>query len=507
MSFLRFKKINCISAIDERSAGFIALGIAKFSRRPVAVICTSGSALVNIYPAVCEAYYSGVPLLVISADRPPEMIDRWDGQTIRQNGVFGSHILENASLEPSDVQFEQIRTLSSALFSKMKRQKGPVHLNIPLSEPLYSEAETSFSYDWNTPIEDERTDELEYQFPDLPKNQKVLLLLGADADLMFFYSEEVPVIADIISNSRQCSSLKSWENILLRENDEALSELVPDILITCGKMVLNKKLKELFRKNKPQYHVHIGTQGFVADTFFINPIHIPARPDSCLNDFISQLEPDKEYYKIWTGLNLKAESTELMKNNSVWSELNVFKKILPYTEEGPVLHLANSMSVRYAAWLSALIPDYVQIFSNRGVSGIDGCTSTAVGIAYANPEKKHLLITGDLALLYDANPFLGNIKPSNLKIVVMNNGGGGIFSMIPGPAKMPEHGEFMFTPHRRNLKYWADLNELNYYKAENFEQLQLGIELLLNDSCTSILDVQTDPQINLEVFKSYKSYK
>src|SRR5690606_5768014 len=104
-------------------------------------------------------------------DRPPEMIERWDGQTIRQNGVFGSHILENASLEPSDVQFEQIRTLSSALFSKMKRQKGPVHLNIPLSEPLYSDAETSFSYDWNTPIEDERTDELEYQFPDLPKNQ------------------------------------------------------------------------------------------------------------------------------------------------------------------------------------------------------------------------------------------------------------------------------------------------------------------------------------------------
>lgn len=519
MAFVRFKKIECISIADERSAAFVALGMAKQLKEPVAVVCTSGSAALNFYPAIAEAFYMQIPLIAITADRPADMLDRWDGQTIHQKNVFVPHVL--ASFEtPATIDVDQIDSISKITENLYNASsgvlKGPVHLNVPLMEPLYSAAEQTFTYpnisisslpidsgdDWEIAIDCANF------FKDYPK---VLVLHGASGienhnnELKALSENKFVVsLSDVISNKHSYQTIKNWEGVLLNVSPAVLNELVPDLLITTGKMVLNKTIKTLFRKHPPKRHWHIDESSYCADTFFTSPEVLSLSPINFFKQFNAFLPKEESDYQK-TFINLSAVQIQLTENtiHHNYNEFLSVQKVLDTLPQSTVLHLSNSMSIRYVAYLGKHLNDTWEIHSNRGVSGIDGCTSTAVGAAMCD-SKTHVLITGDIAFFYDINALWQSKLPENFKIVVLNNFGGGIFKNIDGPAELPELNPFIATPHQMDAKLLAEHFKLSYYKVVSLLDFKPAIEAWLASEAASILEIQTDSNINSEIFKKFK---
>ncbi|MFM6984342.1 MAG: 2-succinyl-5-enolpyruvyl-6-hydroxy-3-cyclohexene-1-carboxylic-acid synthase [Chitinophagaceae bacterium] len=514
MAFARFGKITCHSAVDERAAGFIALGIAKQTQNPVAVVCTSGSALANIYPAVLEAFYMQVPLLVISADRPAEMIDRWDGQTIHQFNIFGQHVKGSFTTPDStveDVSDDFISAANDTFRAATGKLKGPAHLNMPLAEPLYEAVNETFIYpELSHPISSGKTSS---QIPEalisaLNTSSKVMMLFGADysdADCQTIKEHKhMVVLADLISNRRHLQSVSNWEAILLQS--ENTDVLMPEVLITFGKMVLNKTMKQLLRLQNIQ-HWHIDESAYCADTYFSSPKLVEMKQADFLNWLNQQsFSVNSSFLQIWKSASDKQFSSF---QYTEWSfgELTAINELLKQISDKAVLHVSNSMSVRNAAYMASSLSPEVKVHCNRGVSGIDGCTSAAIGMAMSDPEHRHILISGDIAFLYDINAFLIQKLPANLTIVVMNNGGGGIFKILDGPAGMPELNPYVFTPQKYNLSDLAKTYGLNYYKAINTEEVKSSISVAFSNASCSLIEIETDADKNSKQFKQYKSNK
>lgn len=514
MAFVRHGGITCHSVTDERSAGFIAMGMAKSLRSPVAVVCTSGSALANIYPAVLEAFYMQIPLLVISADRPADLIDKWDGQTIHQVNFFNQHVRasfnipENLDDDLSDDVFSMVSDLWIASNAHLK---GPVHLNVPLREPLYGAVKDEFEYpefDISFSLKPVKPD-YPYNFKDvLNESKKILVLLGASESKETSILEKltknknIVVLTDIISNNREYCTVKNWESLLLSLSDEMSADMMPDTLITSGKMILNKQIKQKLRKYKPMHHWHFDVSGYCADTFMTNPEVIR----TSLSDFLNGIEiheVDSNYSADWNKVSRMRKEAELNMDSEEFDEMMAIKFIIEQIQGNCVLHLSNSMTVRNVAFLAEYLNTDVEVHCNRGVSGIDGCTSTATGMAMVD-DRRHILITGDVAFLYDFNAFLTQSHPRNLKIVVMNNDGGGIFNNIDGPSEMKELNPFLLTPHSKSCELLAEHIGHNYFSARNSTQLKEGLETFIKSESNSILEVFTDTAINSKKFKQYK---
>ena len=519
MAFARSGNITCYSVPDERAAGFIALGMCKQLQEPVAVICTSGTAVLNLYPAIAEAFYMQVPLLVITADRPAEMIGRWDGQTIRQFEVFRPHVLGSfqtteelqrdatAEIIPSVVDFYD--TANSAV-------KGPAHLNVPLTEPLYEAVHLEFEYP-PVPLEmleknvkpQEEPDTGLWKFPDAAK---VMILLGADYTpdhddnlASISDSRSAVVLADIISNAHRYQNIPNWEAILLNAGEDQKKALVPDLLITSGKMVLNKTIKQLFRTNPPRHHWHIARDGFCADTFFTGPAILNVSPGIFFKQFQQHLlQNNTAYFDRFRELSVRQSEQAAGILEQGFNEFRAVRRMLRAFPEKAVIHLANSMPVRYAAYLADEIRPGWKMFSNRGVSGIDGCTSTAVGMAMLNQEL-NILLTGDIAFFYDINALWQRQLPANLRIVILNNFGGGIFRNIDGPSGMPELDPYMTTSHTLSAAHLASHFRTRYFSAASEAELEECLEPFLNGPGIAILEVKTDQEINSHIFKQYKS--
>lgn len=519
MAFARFKKIQCISVPDERTAGFIALGITKQLQQPAAVICTSGTAVLNLYPAIAEAYYMQIPLIAITADRPKEMIDRWDGQTIRQFAVFKPHI-KLSTQTPDDLQTDVVDTIQatcSTLYSAaLEGVQGPVHLNVPLAEPLYAAAQSEFVYpsDFKSLESTEALSQFKLPEFNFTNTTKVMVLMGAELPENTISSlntisqqQSAVVIGDIISNKQQYQNVTSWEGVLLNTAPENLPELVPDLLITTGKMVLNKTVKQLFRKHAPKTHWHITANGFSADSFFTNPQVIQAKN----SEFFGQLAPllptgtSAYFEKFRDGeIHHNKMADAVIRQN--FNEFAVVQEVLQQLPEGIVLHLANSMSIRYAAYLSRFVKPDWELHSNRGVSGIDGCTSTAIGAAIAD-SRQHVLITGDIAFFYDINALWQTVLPKNFKILLLNNNSGGIFQNIDGPAGLAELNPFLSTPHNLNAALMAKHFNLHYTSVTESSTLQNTIPDWLNSNQTGLLEIITDPAVNAAIFKQFKQQR
>jgi 2-succinyl-5-enolpyruvyl-6-hydroxy-3-cyclohexene-1-carboxylate synthase len=514
MAFHRHSSFKMLSVTDERAAGFVALGLAKSSRLPVAVICTSGSALANIYPAVLEAYYMQIPLVVISADRPKHMIDRWDGQTIHQNGIFGTHVKSNCLLPDShteDLSIEISQLCQEAYFSAIQGTQGPVHINVPMDEPLYEAVNSEMSYPHLVQLsfpQSQIYSELP-NFEELKKYNKVLILLGADADIDVELQDNIQnkqwvVLSDIISNSRVHSPFKNWEACLLNANEKIFNELKPDLLITFGKMVLNKPLKQLFRSHPPKVHIHVDENGYCADPFFTQARVWKFHPNLAMKQILNEILTNIDYFNSWQKFTDKKHNLKQVFESFEYSEIKFLHIALNKMEENVVLHLANSMSVRYVAYLAETLNPKTQVYSNRGVSGIDGCTSTAIGMAFHN-NKENVLITGDLAFLYDINSFFQQSLPKNLKIIVLNNAGGGIFKMIKGPSDMREFDPFLLTPQHYDLSKAAELYGLDYFEIKEESEIENQLNGFFNNTNICILNVKTDLETNTKVFKQFKN--
>ncbi len=525
LAFVRHPGINTRTISDERSAAFIALGMAQQTKQTVSLVCTSGSAAYNYAPAVAEAYFQQIPLLVLTADRPPEWIDQLDGQTIRQENIYGKHVKRSYTLPVDyshmDAQWQVTRIINEAINISQEFPPGPVHVNIPFREPFYPDKGEHVSDDENVKVI--ALEKANYSLEETTKeklkstldaNQKILIVVGQqdfDASLLnavndFSTKHDIPIIADIISNFQQSENAIIHQDAFLAHVDNSLA---PDLLITFGKSVISKQLKLYLRKSKAKQHWHIQEAGDVADTFQSLTRIIRTTPEVFFTEMQNvdiKISERSYYLGQWKDVDGKARSiASQLFDNQEFSEFESVKLALKNLPEKSNLHLANSMSVRYANYIG-IKGKAINIYCNRGTSGIDGCTSTALGFALETDEIT-TLITGDMAFFYDRNAFWNNYIPSNLRIIILNNHGGGIFGLIDGPSQQPELAEYFETEQRLTAENLAkNHDEIEYFKCKSRASFQNHLKTFFKvEDKAKILEIVTDKLINKRIFTLFNT--
>jgi len=490
---------NCYSIADERSAAFFALGIAQQTRKPTAVVCTSGSALLNYYPAFSEAFYSQIPLIVVSADRPQNKIDIGDGQTIRQQNVFSNHSLYNANLLEAASE-ENDRKINEAINTAIAK-KGPVHINAPFEEPLY---ETVSELSVNSAIiasaKVNRTidiNDLQKSVPLWDKATRKLILIGVnepnsiaeDVIKAFANDESVVVMTENTANVSHESFISNIDTIITPFTNEDFEKFRPEILVTFGGMVVSKRIKAYFRKYKPDHHWHVDTLR-AYDTFGCLSEHFEVEPNTFFEAFLpltSKVESD--YFSQLNAIKeLRKEKHDIYLTNIPFTDFKVFEKVISGIPKNSQLQISNSSAIRYAQLIP--IDPSIEVYCNRGTSGIDGSTSTAIGAAVAN-AKPTVFITGDIGFLYDSNALWNNYIPKNFKIILINNGGGGIFRILPGHSETPVFNTYFETSHNLTAEHLSKMFGLDYLTANDEPSLSKGLELLY---------AKNDKPVILEVF-------
>lgn len=533
VALVRHPEIITKSISDERSAAFIALGMAQNLKSPVAICCTSGSAAYNYAPAIAEAYFQEIPLIILTADRPKEWIHQHDGQTIYQTDIFGKHVKKSFEIGVDYAHDDSIwhieRTINEAVNLSKTLPQGPVHINIPLREPFYPSENEEIFFNPNPRnieiIESKNTLSKESWHEILNKFQQYdrILIAGGQkeqdeelASVLKKIQDEFNVvcIGDVISNMGFESIAK--HDIFLQPE---IQNLKPELLITFGKSFISKGLKTFLRNNKAIEHWHLQLGEHLIDTFQSLTKIILVEPV----DFFTKIYEDLDFEKFRTG---EEERDESFKNEWInqerkatiylerffqnfihtesFNEFFVIKKLMDAIPENTQLHLANSMSVRYANYIGVDFKKNIEVFANRGTSGIDGCVSTAVGQALTT-DKLVFLLVGDVAFFYDRNGLWNRYLPNNLRILVLNNHGGGIFRIIDGPNKQPELNDYFETVQTMNAKNTADDAGLDYFFVSNNENLDNDMNEFLSENGTSkILEVETDSIQNAQIFRNFK---
>ncbi len=510
IGFTSHPDIKTYSITDERCAAFFALGMAQQKRKPVAVVCTSGTAVLNYYPAVAEAFYSDIPLVVISADRPKHLIDIGDGQTIRQEHVLDKHCLFSTNLDAAKDQLKENSTkLKKALETTVIGQ-GPVHINVPFDEPLYERVDRLY-FDilpYNIP---------EVSTPDLinellqkwNQSKQKMILVGThdpDPELQKVISSiaqdpSVIVLTETTSNLHGTNFINSIDKLIMPISDKEFEGLKPDLLLTFGGMIISKKIKKLLRTYPPGVHWHVD-QKKAMDTYFALSEHLQIAP---INFFI-QLDKgakrtNSSYQKQWLELKeLRAKAHTDFMSQCSYSDLTVFETILSSLPDEIQLQLGNSSVVRYAQ-LFDLNPR-LQVYCNRGTSGIDGSTSTAIGAAFVHSEQT-VFITGDLSFFYDSNALWNAYIPKNFRILLINNAGGGIFRFIEGP-QSTDSLEYFETPHSLRAEKLCELYHISYSRANTHKELtEILAEFYTEGDQPKLLEVVTPREENDQVLKAY----
>ncbi|MEX0288812.1 MAG: 2-succinyl-5-enolpyruvyl-6-hydroxy-3-cyclohexene-1-carboxylic-acid synthase [Flavobacteriaceae bacterium] len=524
---------RCYSIVDERCAAFFALGISQQSARPAALVCTSGSALLNYYPAIAEAFYSDIPLIVISADRPPYKIDIGDGQTIRQENVFAKHIAYSANLvldptafkspisskpsEPQEVQEHNDRELNTA-FNKAIVGRGPVHINVPFEEPLY-ETISSMTVSPNIRKETVSGTSIVEDYTDFlttwNNSTRKMVLVGtnppnsiADAFLEVLGTDNsVLVLTETTSNLYHPNFFPSIDSIVaplekLEDRDKHFRDLRPQIVLTIGGMIVSKKIKAFLREYSPDHHWHVGPKK-AYDTFFCLSQHFKIEANEFFKTFLKgTAKVESNYYDHWneTRKRYRVKRENYLKEIP-FSDMFAFSSILRSIPKGYQVQLANSSTVRYAQ-LFDMDPS-LEVFSNRGTSGIDGSTSTAIG-ASMYCKSPTLLLTGDLSFLYDSNALWNDHIRADFRIIVINNGGGGIFRILPGKEATENFEKFFETVQNIELKKLCSLFDLDYALAQNEKDLSdLLSEFYKKSERPKLLEIRTPRFRNDKILLTY----
>ena len=495
------------------------MGMTLQDHKPVAVICTSGSAAMNFYPAVAEAFYQKLPLIAITADRPLELIDQGVGQTVRQQGVYGEHVVAEANLlrEPGDEltrSFNQ-RKINEVMIASVN---GPVHINVPFDEPLYNEIT-----DPADKIQVIRHVPSEPSIPEISpfaeiwnRSKRILVLAGHMRPnrrlvlAMDTLNKKSPflVFTETVSNLPLPNAISTIDRVVNTIDDDEKGILQPDLVISMGGEIVSKMIKQFLVGYPAAQHWHLSDTGEVRDTF--RQLSGVIRSDAAA--FFEALTDtaesgDAHYRNHWLG---KAAAKRVAHEKYMLqvpdSDLAVFDAIFRNLPDDCVLHSANSASIRYAQLFEH--PHSLMHYTNRGTSGIDGCTSTAVGHAL-NTESSVVLLTGDIAFLYDSNGFWNDRLPVNLRIVVINNGGGNIFRIIKGPNGQEEFERFQETTHNLNLKAVADIYSIDYQVCNGLTELVGKLPEFFDTShsqAPAILEVRTPRLENPRVLQKYFEY-
>ena len=523
ISFAGDPAFECMTIPDERVAGFFAMGMAQQLLRPVVICCTSGSAVVNYAPAVVEAYYQKIPLLVITADRPEEKIDQGAGQTMRQHNVYANYIKASYQLQQEAVNIADLQAndqlISDAIDQCSRGSFGPVHINFPLKEPLYQQTVYKNHDDLvvgnlqgehrlpthsivNAIIEKWKTfDKKLIIFGQAMPNDDVNLILANLAE-----REDIAVISETTSNVTSSQVNPCIDRMITILSNNEINAIIPDVIISLGDAIVSKRIKTLFINHRPNEHWYVNEQDKALDTYECLTMHIKA---SAL-DFLTALQQlpklSSHYQQQW---NHHHASTQVKHNKFLekcpWSDLKVFDHILSSVPPHSDLHISNSSPIRYTQLFNQRAD--INYFCNRGVSGIDGCTSTAAGAAHAN-RRVTTIITGDLAFMYDSNALWNQYMAGWLKIIIVNNGGGGIFKIIPGPETTDQYKEFFATEQSYTAEYIAKTFKSPYRQASSESELKSSLDWLYDNTFVrpAILEIMTLNEPNEDILSQYFNF-
>jgi len=539
ISFTKNSFFNCFSIVDERCAAFFAMGMAQHLQEPVAVLCSSGSAMLNFYPAVAEAFYSDVPLIVVSADRPSYRIDIGDGQTIRQENVLEKHIGYSANLkqdishatntiskygksllnesqeEIQNYNEDEVAKALSIAFDK----KSPVHINIPFEEPLYGriakpsvqiqDAGTNLT---NEASGEENWEELSQIWKSSPRK---MVLVGVnqpnaiEAEVLkrLAKNPNTVLFTETTSNLHHPEFFESIDSIIApieksEDKVELFKKLQPELLVTFGGLIVSKKIKAFLREYQPKQHWHIDTKK-ANDTFYCLTKHIKTSPNQFFKEVASEeIEAASDFKVFWEKKkdNYEAKRYAYLKEIP-FSDFSAFGQIINKIPKGYQVHLANSSTVRYAQLFP--MDKSLQVFCNRGTSGIDGSTSTALGSSIYN-EEPTVLLTGDLSFFYDSNALWNKYMRPDFRIVLVNNSGGGIFRILPGKEDTEEFETFFETSHEFSAKHLANMYGFEHITATNEVELEKSLQEFYSKSTKpKILEVATPRVLNNKILLGY----
>ena len=548
IGFASNKKFKCYSIVDERSAAFFALGLSQKSKKPTILICTSGSALLNYYPAVAEAYYSEIPLIILSADRPEYKINIGDGQTINQSNVFEKNILYSNSLKQDcshateeiiksnlqkivndNADYSKIEKLQKSIqknneeiieiaFNLSINKMQPVHLNVPMEEPLYE-----FNDSPSISVKVKKKPEKKLSLTDLDnfykainKASKIMILIGvSDGNILSKKSiqkinscSSIIVMKEHTSNVFNESFISNIDRLIgpieLQSNSDSLfDELSPEIVISLGGMIVSKKIKSFLRNYKPQKHFHIGSN-ISKDSFYSAVKHIKTTANKFFEN-IDLKKSDSKYFDKWNQLDsLKLDLHNRYMKVINFSDLKVFEILTNWIPKKYNIQVANSTPIRYFQLFD--LKNKNMMFANRGTSGIDGSTSTAIGSSMQN-ESPVLLVTGDLSFFYDVNALWNKHIPKNFRIIIINNSGGGIFKILPGFKENNLFSEFIETQHNLSARLIAKMFNFNYTRVSTKFGLNLYLRTFFkNSKKPKILEIKTSSVKSTKILKEYFRY-
>lgn len=519
-------KIKKTVVIDERSAAFIALGKAALSGTPVALVCTSGTAVLNYSPAVAEAYYRMLPLIVISADRPMEWIDQDDSQTLRQYEALSHYVKRSYNIpsfsDEDNILWYSNRVINDALIYATNGRKAPVHINIQLDEPLNGRKEYTESR-WvsraidNMPVDKKLSSQVAEEVMGMMSSSKVMIIGGfhaPDSELNEALSalakkDNVVVLTEKMSNQSSTDYIDCIDATLSVMPDDDKEAYVPDLVITFGGALVSRMVKAFLRQNSVKEHWHVGESENTIDCFrsLTRTVNMPAV------DFfgaVSSMCPTEGvgcgYHALWHSLSEKGEMLHRKYiDYAPWSDMKAMEYVFSHLPENCNVQLSNGTSVRYAQLFE--VPSTVRFDSNRGVSGIDGTTSTAIGASTVT-DRLTVLITGDMSVQYDLSAFSAPEVGGNFKMIVLCNGGGGIFRFIKSTSTLPQLEEYFVVDRPFPLKSLASAYGFGYYECHSEEELRrVYPDFLAVSDNPSILSIVTDGELSAKVLRDYFSKK
>ncbi len=527
IAFHAIQEIECRVVPDERAAAFIAMGMALTTGETVAIACTSGSAAINYAPAIVEAYHQGIPLLVITADRPEAWIDQGAGQSMDQRNVYNNYIKASYQLpsephSPTDL-WHIDRMINEALITARAHTPGPVHINVPFHEPLYEHTQ---DYDFadvkvmrryastsGSAIPSVLAEHgLAQTWSTHARKMIVVGQLEPDPllwDLLRSISEDpsVVILTECTSNVPSDIGIPCIDRFLMSLDKSEIADYYPHLLLTLGQAIISKKLRKFLQEAPDCEHWQITNEIPGKDRYQKLTALLAYQYSIILEEIRSMpaVSSEADYGLSWYDRHQLLESVHVEHLRTIdWCDMCAMHLIFQAIPADGEVHLANSSPVRYAQLFSQ--KEDVIFRSNRGVSGIDGSSSTAVGAAIAAPDRIVTLLTGDISFFYDSNAYWHHYLPQNLRIILVNNGGGGIFRIIDGPDTTDQLEDYFVTAHKRDARQLCDHHKINYRKCDSSVSTSEGLTWLYEevDQC-ALLEMDTQHVMSEKYLKAYFS--
>ena len=517
------EQITCHPVTDERSAGFYAVGLAQATGRPVVVCVTSGSALLNVAPAVAEAFYQHVPLIVVSADRPQQWIGQLDGQTLPQQGAFGPMVRRSVQLpEPHDEEERWLcgRLINEALHLATCKGCAPVHINVPVTEPLFLFDEEKLSE--TTPFKAHTlpTTFNVDTFKTFAQAKRPMVVLGqlpdgaVATDTLRSLSQRCVVLAEPLSSPSynithgdeavRVLTSADGDNVVAADSTDRFA---PDAIVYIGGTVVSKAVRRFLRQAKAPTWVVTPNVLEVSDPLMslTDIVECPMEETNALLQTLvaaTNLSAEHEAFRSrWQRLldrcGAHAESYE--PPFSQMATVRYFESQLEDLYEDLHVHYANSSAVRLANIYAAH-----RVWCNRGVNGIEGSLSTAAGFSLGTTDKV-VCVIGDLSFFYDQNALWNGRLRGNLRIILLNNHEGGIFSTLPGLDGSPAAHDMVAAAHNTEARGICTQNDIGYLKATNMDEMQVGVVTLLTQQADRpmVLEVFTDAAEDAKAMREY----